>query len=156
VELDLSMAEDRDGLLRHYRQMRQELLAAIDGLSDALMTERSLDGWSVKDHLAHLALWDDLRAAEVLRISAGHAPVCRMTEAQVTAVNEVAHALRRDLSLAQVRWELAASRQRVLDAIASATSRGLDPSLYGDVGLRSTHEAEHTGWIRRWRTEKGI
>jgi hypothetical protein len=156
VELDLSMAEDRDGLLRHYRQMRQELLAAIDGLSDALMTERSLDGWSVKDHLAHLALWDDLRAAEVLRISAGHAPVCRMTEAQVTAVNEVAHALRRDLSLAQVRWELATSRQRVLDAIASATSRGLDPSLYGDAGLRSTHEAEHTGWIRRWRTEKGI
>ena len=59
------MAEDRDGLLQHYRQMREELLAAIDGLSDALMTERSLDGWSVKDHLAHLALWDDLRAAEV-------------------------------------------------------------------------------------------
>ena len=150
------MAEDRDGLLRHYRQMREELLAAIDGLSDALMTERSLDGWSVKDHLAHLALWDDLRAAEVLRISTGHAPVCRMTEEQVTVVNELAHALRRDLSLAQVRWELAASRQRVLDAIASATSRGLDPSLYGDAGLRSTHEAEHTGWIRRWRREKGI
>ena len=150
------MAEDRDGLLRHYHQMREELLAAIDGLSDARMTERSLDGWSVKDHLAHLALWDDLRAAEVLRISAGHAPVCHMTEAQVTVVNELAHALRRDLSLAQVRWELAASRQRVLDAIASATPRGLDASLYGDAGLRSTHEAEHTGWIRRWRREKGI
>ena len=150
------MAEDRDGLLRHYRQMREELLAALDGLSDALMTERSLDGWSVKDHLAHLALWDDLRAAEVLRISVGHGPVCRMTEEQATVVNELSHALRRELSLAQVRWELAASRQRVLDAIASATPRALDPSLYGDAGLRSTHEAEHTGWIRRWRREKGV
>jgi len=150
------MAEDRDGLLRHYRQTREELLAAIDGLSDALMTERSLDGWSVKDHLAHLALWDDLRAAEVLRISAGHGPVYRMTEEQATVVNELAHALRRDLSLAQVRWELAASRQRVLDAIAAATPRGLDASLYGDAGLRSTHEAEHTGWIRRWRGERGL
>jgi hypothetical protein len=150
------MAEDRDALIRHYRQMREELVAAIDGLGDALMTERSLDGWSVKDHLAHLALWDDLRAAEVLRISAGHGPAYRMTEEQVTVLNELAHALRRDLSLAQVRWELATSRQRVLDAIASATPRGLDPSLYGDAALRSTHEAEHTGWIRRWRREKGI
>lgn len=48
------MAEDRDALLQHYRQMREELLSAIDGLSDELMTEPSLDGWSVKDHLAHL------------------------------------------------------------------------------------------------------
>jgi hypothetical protein len=150
------MTEDRDGLLRHYRQGREELLAAIDGLSDALMTERSLDGWSVKDHLAHLALWDDLRAADVLRISAGHAPVTRVTEEQVTVINELAHALCRDLSVAQVRWELAASRQRVLDAIASATPRGLDPSLYADAALRSTHEAEHTGWIQRWRREKAL
>lgn len=42
------MAEDRNGLLQHYRQMREELLAAIHGLSDELMTEPSLDGWSVK------------------------------------------------------------------------------------------------------------
>ena len=54
------MAEDRDDLLRHYRSTREELLAALDGISDKLMIERSLDGWSVKDHLAHMALWDDV------------------------------------------------------------------------------------------------
>lgn len=54
------MIEDRDALLKHYEQMREELLSAIHGLSDGLMTEPSLDGWSVKDHLAHLALWDDI------------------------------------------------------------------------------------------------
>lgn len=59
------MAEDRDGLLRHYRQTRQALLAAIDGLSNEVLTKPSLDGWSVKDHLA---LWDDIRASEVARI----------------------------------------------------------------------------------------
>ena len=79
-----------------------------------------------------------------------------MTEEQATVVNELGHALRRELSLDQVRWELATSRQRVLDAIASATPRGLDASLYGEAGIRSTHEAEHTGWIRRWRREKGV
>jgi len=61
------MAEDRDALLQHYRETQQELLSAIDGLSDELLTEPSLDGWSVKDHLAHIAFWDDIRASEVAR-----------------------------------------------------------------------------------------
>jgi len=150
------MAEDRDALLEHYRRMREELLSAVDGLSDELMTERSLDGWSVKDHLAHLALWDDIRASEVARISAGHDSAWRMTGDQDGIYSALGHSLRLALSVDQVRWELAASRQRVLDAIASATPRGLDASLYGEAGLRSSHEAAHTGWIKRWRGERGI
>lgn len=140
------MAEDRDALLQHYRQMREELLSAIDGLSDELMTEPSLDGWSVKDHLAHLAFWDDIRATEVVRISVGHSSAWRMTA--------LAHDLRLALSLDQARWEMATSRQRLIDAISSATARGLDAPLYGEAGLRSTHEAQHTGWIKR--REKGV
>src|SRR5688572_17243910 len=122
-----AMAEDRHELLRHYRQMREELLAAIDGLSDELMTEPSLDGWSVKDHLAHLALWDDLRASEVIRISAGHDSAWRMAGEQDAALNELVHDLRLALPVVQAKWELEASRQRLLDAIAAATERGLDP-----------------------------
>ncbi len=149
------MALDRDALLQHYRQTRAELLAAIDGLSDELLTEPSLDGWSVKDHLTHLAFWDDIRASEVERISAGHDSAWRTGE-QDEAANAVAYDLRRGLSLDQARWELATSRQRLLDAIASATERGLDASLYGDAGLHSGHEAQHTEWIARWRRERGV
>ncbi len=150
------MAEDRESLLQHYRQMRQELLSAIEGLSDELMTEPSLDGWSVKDHLAHIALWDDIRASEVVRISAGYDSAWRMSRGQDEAFNAMAHDWRVNLSLEQVRWELATSRQRLLDAISSATARGLDASLYGEAGLRSSHEAQHVGWLRRWRQEKGV
>jgi hypothetical protein len=46
------MPEDREALLQHYRLMRADLLAAIDGLTDALLSEPTLDGWSIKDHLA--------------------------------------------------------------------------------------------------------
>ena len=150
------MAENRDALLQHYRQTREDLLAAMHGLSDELMTEPSLDGWSIKDHLAHLALWDDIRASEVTRISAGHDSAWRMTSEQDAAFNALGYSLRLALSLDQVRWELATSRQRLLDAISTATPRGLDPSLYGEAGLHSKHEGEHAGWIRRWREEKGI
>ena len=74
-----------------------------------------------------------------------------MTDEQDDAYNALAYDLRAALPLEQMKWELAVSRQRLLDAIAAATARGLDPSLYGDAALRSDHEAQHTGWIRRWR-----
>jgi len=150
------VAEDRDELLRHYEGMRYALLTATDGLSDSSLSERSLDGWSVKDHLAHLALWDDLRATEVVRISAGHDSAWRMAGEQDAAYSALAHDLRLTLPLDQVWWELATSRQRLVDAISSATDRGLEASLYGEAGLRSTHEAQHTQWIQRWRGERGI
>lgn len=136
--------------------MREELLSAIEGLSDEQLTDPSIDGWSVKDHLAHLALWDDIRADEVERISAGYASAWRMTGEQDEAFNAMAYEIRRTFSLDQVRWELAASFRRLLDAIAAATPRGLDPSLYGEAGLVSSHAAEHAGWIQRWRRERGI
>ena len=148
------MAEDRADLLAHYRTMRASLLAAIEGLPEELMVEPSLDGWSVKDHLAHVALWDDIRASEVALISAGHDSAWRMSGGQDDVYNELAHALRRGLSTEQVRWELATSHQRLLDALTSATVRGLDGSLYGEAGLRTMHEAVHAGWIKRWRSER--
>lgn len=148
------MAEDRDALLRHYRETRAELLAAIDGLSDQLMVETSLDGWSVKDHLAHLALWDDVRASEVARISGGHQSAWRTTGEQDAAYNALGYELRLGLSLEQVRWELESSRQRLLEAIAAAAARGLDGSLYGEAGLRSDHEVEHAGWLKRYRDSR--
>jgi|SRR5579859_468516 len=150
------MAEDKNALLQHYRQMREGLLAAVQGLSDGLMTEPSLDGWSVKDHLAHIALWDDLRASDVARISAGHDSAWRMTEEQDDVFGAMGYSLRVPLSLAQVRWELATSRQKLLDAISSANARGLNGALYGEAALRSSHEAQHAMWIRRWRGEKRV
>ena len=150
------MAENREALLQHYQDMRDELLAAIAGLSDELMAEPSLDGWSVKDHLAHLAFWDDIRTSEAVRISAGYDTAWRTSGDQDETFNSLIHDLRLSLSLDQVKWELDASRQRLIEAISSATERGLDGSIYGEAALRSTHERVHTGWIKRWRAERGV
>ena len=150
------MPENKVALLQHYRKTREELLSAIEGLSDELMTEPSLDGWSIKDHLAHIAFWDDIRASEVTRISEGHRSAWPMTIEQDNALTALAYLLRANLPLEQVRWEFATSRQRLLDAIGSTTERGLDGSLYGEAGLKSGHEIQHTGWIKRWRREKGV
>jgi len=149
------MAEDRHALLQLYGQTRADLLSVLAGLTDAQLSEQTLDGWSVADHLLHLAWWDDIRAVEVERVSAGHDSSFRMTEQQDEDFNLLGYTLRRGMSPAQAKWELTRSRQRLLDAVAAATERGLDSSLYGAAGLVSDHEAEHTGWIKRWRGEKG-
>jgi len=149
------MVEDREGLLAHYRAMRADLLAGIAGLTEAQLAEPTIDGWSVKDHLAHLALWDDVRASEVMRISAGYASGWRMSPEEDEAYNVLGYTLRLDWSPTQARWELDAARQRLLDALAAATARGLDGSLYGAAALRTEHDAEHAGWIRRWRSDRG-
>ena len=155
------MIEDRDDLLAHYYQMRAMLHEAIDAARGdrradrTQMSEPTIDGWSVKDHLLHFALWDDVRASEVTRISAGHDSACRMSDEQDAAYNDLGYALRVDLSVAQALWEVETSRQRLLDAIAAATPRGLDGSLYGESALRSAHKQEHAAWIRRWRAERG-
>lgn len=150
------MPEDRDRLISHFRGMRADLLAAIAGLDDAVLSADTLDGWSVKDHLAHLASWDDIRASEVARISAGHDSAWRMTGEQDAAYNDLVHDLRRALTMAQVRWELDASHARLIEALTTATERGLDTSRYGEAPITSTHDAEHTEWIRRWRGEQGL
>ena len=149
------MAESREDLLRHYRESRAKMLAAIDGLTEEQMSETTIDGWAVKDHLAHLALWDDIRASEVERISAGFESAWKMTEQQDEDHNATGHELRRSMSAAQARWELEQSRRKLLDAITAAKPEALDPSRYGAAGLLSRHEDQHSGWIARWRGEKG-
>jgi hypothetical protein len=68
------------------------------------MIDPSLDGWSVKDHLSHLAFWDDVRTSEVERISAGFAAAWRTTGDQDETFNRIIHDLRLNLSLDQVKW----------------------------------------------------
>lgn len=150
------MAKTNDELIAHYHSMRDQLLTAIDGLTDEQLADPSLDGWSVKDHLLHIAVWDEIRAQDVARISAGNDSAWRMSGEQDEAYNTLTYDLRRSLTPPQAKWELESSRNKLLDAIANATERGLDAALYGEAGLVSTHQAEHAGWIAEWRKTKGI
>ncbi len=149
------MSDEREIVLERFRSMRLELTQVIDGLKPPHLTEHTLDGWSIKDHLYHIASWDYVRALEVIRISAGHTLAWRMNGEQDEAFNMLVYDLHKDLGLEQAFWELTTSRECLLKAIEGATQRGLDPTLYGEAGLLSSHEAQHTGWIRRWREEKG-
>lgn len=146
----------RAELIENIRVRAADLADAIAGLSDDQMQEQTLDGWSVKDHLSHCAVWHEFRAAEIVRISAGYDTAWPgMPTDENNAFNEMTVVQRRGLSLAQVYWELESTQRRVIEALQHATERGLDESLYGESPPRTGHDSQHAGWIRRWRSERG-
>jgi hypothetical protein len=148
----------RAEVIEHYRRSREEMMRALEGLSDAQMEEQSMDGWSVKDHLVHVTLWDEVRRTEIERISAGRNPAwpATMTGTQIDAFNNLIVEVRRTLPLSDVRAELAASRDLLLKTIEGASERAFDNSNYGESGVKSDHESEHADQIRRWRDARSL
>ena len=146
---------ERNDVIDHYTRLRMNLCVALEGLTDSQLTERTIDGWSVKDHLTHIAFWDELRASDIERISAGHGSACRITVEQCEVLNELNHDMFAHCSLEQAYWELERTHRLVLASIRDAPPRGLEPERYSECGLQSDHEAEHTRWIREWRERTG-
>ncbi|HLF71668.1 MAG TPA: DinB family protein [Dehalococcoidia bacterium] len=142
----------REEVIEAYRASRRALLEAIEGLTEAEASEPAIEGWSLKDHLAHIAQWDELRFFELNRISAGQQPgYSALTPELVNKFNDFSSAQRRGWSLAQVLWELESTRARLLETIANLSERGLDAEAYKGVGLVSRHESEHAEAIKAWR-----
>ncbi len=149
--------EKREELYAHYRTTRVAFEAAIEGLTEAQMIDPSIDGWSVKDHLAHLTIWDELRCREIERISGGgHYAWAPFDDDQLEAFNSSTVPARRAMPFEQVVAEFHASRQRVFDAIAQATEHGLDESNYGEAALKTSHDLKHAEYILNWRARLGI
>jgi uncharacterized damage-inducible protein DinB len=142
---------ERRGVLEAFEASRLEIVEAIDGLSEAHLTERSLDGWSVKDHLAHLAQWHELRWLDLTRLAAGYKSAVNSTPEQDEAFNAMTVAWRAGLSWQQTLWEWQTARGRVLDTVRTLPAAELQRALRDDWPLRTGHEDEHAGYIRAWR-----
>ena len=147
----------------------QEGRAALDALIGALSPEQavapSLDGgWTVKDHLAHLAAWQCVAYLRVI----GHAhyehEVFGMDPARYATSNEddlnaAVYQSCKDRTLAEVRASFEQAFQQVLGALAHVRSEDLQSQAHPDDPQRGTlagtvagntyeHFDEHAGWIR--------
>lgn len=151
--MDLQQA--RDAVTKHFREIRTQFIGAIEGLTEAQITEPSIDGWSVKDHLNHLAFWHDLRCSEIVRISAGFEHAWPLS-ADSQALNDIVQPARANLSVEQARWEYESAIDRIIAAVGQANERGLTQSHYGEVGLATTHDLAHAEFIGNWRQARGL
>ena len=155
----MRVGSSRDQLLIEMKAARSRVLAAVEGLSDGQASRAELDGWSVKDHLSHLAACDEFRFYEIGRISRGGRPAYQgMDNEQTDALNALIVTLRRYLSLDQVMADLDFARSLVLEAIQRAPEHALSPETYGHFPVDGSidHDLEHAAAITAWREREGI
>ena len=136
---------------------RGELLDAVDNLSDKQILLPVNGGWSIKDHLIHITVWDEMRFFEISRIARGGAAGHPVIE-EIDWFNEPTVVMRRKLSLKQVIIDMAYARDLVLQAVAICPPDRLDPALYEDIGIEGgiAHDRSHAEVILAWRKKEHI
>jgi uncharacterized damage-inducible protein DinB len=138
-------AEVLDRLERSWR----ELAAAQSDLDEARLTATGPDGWSVKDHLTHLARWEEYLLA-VLEGGDGRAAlgVSEDEEGNEDLIN--GRLQRRDagMSLAEARQLLRETHDRVFALLRTLDGSDLISHRRHIEGNTSGHYEQHAGWIR--------
>lgn len=155
-------------LLTEIEQAWTTLNSRLDQLTEDQMTKfTDAEGWAVKDHITHLAMWersitfflqgksrsDGLGVDEDLYLNGGY-----------DAINAVIQQQHRDLSSAAAREQLREMHQQLLALLRPLTDADLQkpyrhylPDEPGEGGGRSAmnliyantanHFREHLGWI---------
>jgi uncharacterized protein (TIGR03083 family) len=155
---EAALPRTKTELLEAVRRERAALEGLVAPLSDAVLTgPRDAAGWSVADHLAHIAVWEDALVA----ILHGESPAAAfgLTEAEyedapdADAINRIVHERDGGRTAAEVRERFRRSYARVYATLEAAPEsafgpvRGDGPSMPKIVGDTSGHYAEHRPWI---------
>lgn len=143
---------------------RQQLLAAMDGLSEEQMTAPGMAGdWSVKDLLSHLTAWEAELVTMLAQARQGKKPPFADIPASKTdELNAKWRAETKDRPLDRALADFHGVRKQTIRQIESFSDNELsDPKLYKwlkDSPLWKwiaaetfEHEAEHAEQIRQWR-----
>ncbi|MCK9486988.1 MAG: ClbS/DfsB family four-helix bundle protein [Dehalococcoidia bacterium] len=135
-----------------------DLLASFEGYDEAALTRPGREGWSVKDHLAHVTRWEHV-ARTVYLEGRPFAEAAGMDEATARAtehmraesgLNDWFHARDRDLTLAQTLERLQASHTALVARIEATPWARLEPVEVGShvAGNTFEHYREHSAHIR--------
>ena len=65
----------KDSLLTEATAAYNDLIATVEPLDDATISERAFGDWSIKHLLAHIAGWQRLNAEMIQRIARGQHPI---------------------------------------------------------------------------------
>jgi len=148
-----------EGLEREW----EALQAAIHGLTEEQMTRPPVSGpWTVKDLLAHIAVWTSRLVTDLYKIDRGVTPDVGLTQAQVDKLNAQFYVEQKDRPLERVLEDLHNVHLALLNRLEAMPEKSLiDPkkhrSLKGQPLTRWVtedsleHYREHADEIRLWR-----
>jgi uncharacterized damage-inducible protein DinB len=156
-------------LLERMAATRRVLETAIAGKDEATLTRPGADGWSAKDHLAHLTVWQRslmaLLEGRSRPAAMGIEDLTQEEESGFADVNAVLHERLKDQPLDRVLAEFRQSRQDLLAILDRFSDEDLyqpyshyqpndppdnpDPVIGWIIGNTFGHEEEHLEWFER-------
>jgi hypothetical protein len=144
---------DRQQLLAELEHARRRVRQSVAGLNDDDASIAGADGWSVKDHLAHMTLWHEMRFFEISRIArGGRAGFPASDEARITPLNDLFTDNRRSLPLEQVLSDLEFAWAMVEQAISACPEDRLALRYFSELGPTGAgHDIDHAETITALR-----
>jgi hypothetical protein len=176
-KMDDSPKNKQEALIVMARE-REVLEKTLEGLSDAQLTSPGKDGWSIKDHLMHIAVWEQGIVALLNKQSRYAAMGLSRDEWRIeypdfdNKTNALIHERTKSRTLAEVRAAFHDSHQQMLDVLARLTEDDLlkpyshyapdepddgdkRPAFAWIAGNTYGHYAEHREWIQELIDKRG-
>ena len=155
----------RDEILQAIRREHLNFLTVIAGIPDAELVDAPItEEWTVKDTMAHLAIWTRIAIKFIREFKRDGVPIHLGLDdaARVDAFNEQGWQARQETPLAEVIQEFHAAFQDLIAAVETLTDQELSAPLpapwdEGDtleilIATNSyEHEPEHTLQVDTWR-----
>lgn len=126
--MSASLPATKSELLERMGRSRAALEALIESVPDAMLTVPGPDGWSIKDHLAHLATWEAGIVALLdrqPRYQAMGLEAAWVRGRDFTAINAAIDERNKQFSLADVRSMLTQVHDSLLATLALLTDEDL-------------------------------
>jgi len=142
------VAGTRSALLGGIARSWQELQDVVRDLDERRLSAPGPDGWSVKDHLTHLARWEQYLLATIEdRDAVAALGLPADQERTETAVNAALHRLDAGRSPEEAQRLLVEAHVQVLAGLEALDEAGLQHHLAHIEGNTSGHFDEHRAWI---------
>jgi hypothetical protein len=158
-----SLPANKEELIERIRKAREALDQMIQPLSDIQLSESGTGGgWAVKDHLAHLAAWEQFMLKHYLQRVPSHEAMGidadTMKNLDEDGINDIIYRRIKDRTAAEVLEEYRHSHAQVLLILEGVSYEELmEPLIPGEVQARPRilwvigntyeHYLEHRQWI---------
>jgi hypothetical protein len=161
--------QTKEDLLYHLSADRQQLEDLIGTLSEEELTRPGPEGWSVKDHLAHIIAWEKsglaLLAGEDRAAAVGvDKDLYEQGLHEDDPINDVIYQQHKDRSLDDVLAEFRQVRAKTISAVSKMSDEDLQrpygfyqpndpdhdqtPVIQAIISNSTEHDLEHLEWIQ--------
>jgi hypothetical protein len=143
-------------IVRLLNDARNELMMSVQCISEEQTEAPGPDGWSVKDILGHVAMWEEMALSDMRRAARGDKTALDAWDHSFDDQwNHIHVVLRKRFPLGQVLRELAEMRRATIEALGSVQEDQLTSGFIPSTcAVHARHDRDHAKQIRELRQDR--